>query len=177
MILPTLIKIAVRQFAHKMLEFSENWDTDKLTAESAQQVTKALKESLSLAGRAAFESFIRSYDICDPVIQVNGRLLRWNTRSPKTFLTYFALMTIHRSLYQADASGKCFNHWMCLGPSMESLPPLTCGMLCCGAGCFVASRWGQVETQNDSYRKLELDDLFNMCEGGGTAGRSSWDAR
>jgi len=36
MIVPTLIKMAIRQFEQKMLEFSENWDTDKLTAELAQ---------------------------------------------------------------------------------------------------------------------------------------------
>jgi hypothetical protein len=35
----------------------------------------------------------------------------------------------------------------------------------------------KVETQNDSYRKPHFDDLVNMFEGGGTAGRSSWDAQ
>ena len=108
MIVPKLIKVAIRQFRQKMTEFSENLNTEQLTAQLAQQVSTALKDALTSAGAAALQAFVQSYNPTDPVLEVNGQWLRWKMISPKEFLTCFGPMTIERSLYQADAGGSCY---------------------------------------------------------------------
>jgi len=106
MIVPELVKVAIREFRKKMMEFGENLDTEQLTAQLAQQVTAALKDALTAAGAAAVQAFVQSYNPTDPLLEVNGHRLRFKMISPKEFLTCFGPMTIERSLYQADIGGR-----------------------------------------------------------------------
>ena len=108
MIVPKLIKVAIREFREKMAEFSENLDTQQLTAQLAQQVTTALKDALTAAGAVAVQAFVQSYNPTDPLLEVNGQRLRFKMISPKEFMTCFGPMTLERSLYQADAGGRSY---------------------------------------------------------------------
>jgi len=102
MIVPELIKVAIREFRQKMTELGEKLNTKQLTAQLASQVSAALKDALTSAGAAALRSFVQSYNPTDPVLEVNGQWWRWKMISPKEFLTGFGPMTLERSLYQAD---------------------------------------------------------------------------
>jgi len=108
MIVPKLIKVAIREFRQKMTEFGENLDTEQLTAKLAQQVMAALKDALTAAGATAVQTFVQSYNPTDPLLEVNGQHLRWKMISPKEFLTCFGPMKIERSLYQADTGGRSY---------------------------------------------------------------------
>ena len=108
MIVPRIIQVAIREFEQKMTEVSEIWDTEHLTAELAHQVGESLKQALTEAGQAAYRAFLQSYDLGEATLEVNGRVLRWKCVSEKTFLTGFGLMTLGRSLYQADAGGESY---------------------------------------------------------------------
>ena len=108
MIVPKLVKVAIREFRQKMMEFGENLDTQQLTAQLAQQVTTVLKDALTAAGAAALQAFVQSYNFTDPRLEVNGQRLRFKMISPKEFLTCFGPMTIERSLYQADVGGRSY---------------------------------------------------------------------
>jgi len=96
------------EFKQTMTELSRSWDMEHLTAELAGAVGEALKQALSGAGQAAYRAFLESYDLREPTLEVEGRVLRWKCVSEKTFLTGFGLMTVGRNLYQADAGGECY---------------------------------------------------------------------
>lgn len=108
MIVPELIKVAIKEFQQKMTELGENLDSAQLTAQLAQQVSAALKDALTAAGAAALQAFVQSYNPIDPTWEVNGQSLRWKMISPKEFLTCFGPMTLERSLYQADKGGESY---------------------------------------------------------------------
>ncbi len=108
MIVPEMTKVAIHKFKQKMAELGQNLDTQQLTAQLAQQVTAALKDALTAAGAAALQAFVQSYNPTDPLLEVNGQRLRFKMISPKEFLTCFGLMTIKRSLYQADTGGRSY---------------------------------------------------------------------
>ncbi len=108
MIVPRIIQVAIREFEQKMTEVSGIWDTEHLTAELAHQVGEGLKQALTAAGQAAYRAFLESYDVREPTLEVEGRVVRWKCVSEKTFLTGFGLITLGRSLYQADTGGECY---------------------------------------------------------------------
>lgn len=105
MIVPKLVKVAIGEFKQKMAVFGKNLDTQQLTAQLVGQVTAALRDALTAAGAATLQAFVQSYNPTDPLLEVNGRRLRFKMISPKEFLTGFGPMVIERSLYQADAGG------------------------------------------------------------------------
>jgi len=100
-----LVKIATEEFERKMAEFGQNWNTQQLTAELAQQVRVGLQESFSHACRTAYKRFLEHYDPQESQIEWQGQVLRFKTVSTKTFLTSFGKIPIDRSLYQADTGG------------------------------------------------------------------------
>jgi len=108
MIIQKAVKLAMEVFEQKMKDFAGKADTRALTAEIALGFSAALKDAFSEAGRNAYQRFIESYDVQQPILQVNGRKLRWKMAGPKDFLTPFGTMRITRSLYQADAGGKSY---------------------------------------------------------------------
>lgn len=108
MIIQKAVKLAMEVFEQKMKDFAGKADTRELTADIALEFSTALKGAFSEAGRKAYQKFIESYDIQQPILQVNGQKLRWKMASPKSFLTPFGTMQITRSLYQADAGGKSY---------------------------------------------------------------------
>jgi hypothetical protein len=105
MIITDIIKLATKQFEQKMFEFGKKLNTQQLTAELADQVSMALQKSLSGAGAIAYKAFLESYDPEGSVIDANGQKLRFKMVSPKTFLSPFGKITVHRRLYQADTGG------------------------------------------------------------------------
>jgi len=105
MIVSELIQVASRQFEQEMSEFSEDWDTDRLTANLANQVRIALQEAFSHASREAYKWFLERYDLPQALIEGQGRMLRFKAVSPKTFLTSFGTICVERRLYQADTGG------------------------------------------------------------------------
>ena len=96
-------------FEQKMEDFADKADVRQLTADLALDFSAALKVAFSEAGRQAYQKFIESYDVDEPVLEVNGRTLRQKLVSPKIFLTQFGEIQISRSLYQADAGGKSYS--------------------------------------------------------------------
>jgi hypothetical protein len=105
MIVSDLVKVATQQFEQKMLEFGKDWDTQRLTAELAGQVRIALQQAFSHASRQAYKYFLEHYDLKEPLIEWQGRTLRFKAISTKTFLTSFGKIPVERSLYQADTGG------------------------------------------------------------------------
>lgn len=103
-----LVKIATEEFEQKMAEFGQNWNTQHLTAELAEQVRVGLQESFSQACRAAYKRFLEHYDPQESQIEWQGQVLRLKTVSTKTFLTSFGKIPIDRSLYQADTGGPSY---------------------------------------------------------------------
>jgi len=99
------VKLATKQFEQKMFEFGKKPNTQQLTANLADQVSVALQKSLSGAGATAYKAFLESYNPQERVIDANGQKLRLKMVSPKTFLSPFGKITVHRRLYQADAGG------------------------------------------------------------------------
>jgi len=98
----------MREFEEKVAELSKHWDTERLTPDLAREVGEGLKQAMTAGGQAAYRAFLASYDLRAPTLEVEGRELRWKCASEKTFLTGFGLMTLGRSLYQADAGGECY---------------------------------------------------------------------
>jgi len=105
MMVSEMIQVASREFEQKMSEVGQQWHTDCLTAELANQVRIGLGEAFSHASRQAYKYFLERYDVQDPQIEWQGQTLRFKTVSPKTFLTSFGTLCIDRRLYQADAGG------------------------------------------------------------------------
>ena len=108
MIIADVVKLATEQFEQKMFEFGKKLNTQQLTTELADQISMALQKSLSDAGATAYRAFLESYNPEDRVIDTNGQKLRFKTVSPKTFLSPFGKITVHRRLYQADAGGASY---------------------------------------------------------------------
>lgn len=108
MIIADVIKMAIDEFEANMLSLGKHLNMKRLTAQLAQQVSQALEESLSAAGRAAFKAFLESYDLQEPQLHRDGQMLRFKTLSPKTFLTRFGQIEIVRALYQADRGGRAY---------------------------------------------------------------------
>ena len=105
MIIRNLIKDAMKEFEQKMMAFDQQCDTRQLTAALAHQFCQVLRGALSQAGQKAFQHFIQSYDVKEPVWEDHGQRLRWKQYSVKEFLTPYGLVPIQRSLYQADTGG------------------------------------------------------------------------
>ena len=105
MIIADIVKLATEQFEQKMFEFGKKLNAQQLTAELADQVSVALQKSLSGAGAIAYKAFLESYNPEDRVIDANGQKLRFKMVSPKTFLSPFGKITVHRRFYQADTGG------------------------------------------------------------------------
>jgi hypothetical protein len=103
-----LIQRASREFEQEMFERGQEWDLEQLTGDLAQQAQIALVESFCHASRAAYQSFLESYDRPEPQIEHQGQTLRYKADSPKTFLTAFGTITLDRRLYQADAGGPSY---------------------------------------------------------------------
>jgi hypothetical protein len=99
------VQRASREFEQKMFELGQNWDTEQLTGDLAQQARTALVESFRQAGQKAYQSFLESYDRPEPQLEHQGQTLRYKVVSPKTFLTSLGTITLQRRLYQADAGG------------------------------------------------------------------------
>lgn len=108
MIIQKTVKLAMEVFEQKMKDFADEADTRELTADLALEFSAALKDAFSEAGRKAYQRFIGSYDIAQPMLEVNAQKLRWKMASPKNFLTPFGTIQITRSLYQADVGGKSY---------------------------------------------------------------------
>jgi hypothetical protein len=108
MIIADVVKVAIAEFEAKMHTFGQHLNTQRLTAELAQQVSHALEEAFSTAGRTALKGFLESYDLQEPQLTNDGQTLRFKMVSPKTFLTRFGLIEIVRALYQADRGGQTY---------------------------------------------------------------------
>jgi len=101
MIIQKAVKLAMEVFEQKMKDFAGKADTRELTADIALEFSTALKGAFSEAGRKAYQKFIESYDIQQPILQVNGQKLRWKMASPKSFLTPFGTMQMVSSGWTA----------------------------------------------------------------------------
>lgn len=108
MIIADVVKVAIAEFEATMHTFGQHLNTQRLTAELAQQVSHALEDAFSAAGRAALKGFLESYDLQEPQLTSDDQTLRFKMYSPKTFLTRFGLIEIVRALYQADRGGQAF---------------------------------------------------------------------
>lgn len=108
MIIADVVKVAIAEFETKMHTFGQQLNTQRLTAALAQQVSHALEEAFSAAGRVAFQRFLESYDLREAQLTNDGQVLRFKMCSPKTFLTRFGLVEITRALYQADRGGQAY---------------------------------------------------------------------
>lgn len=108
MIIQKTVQLAMEVFEQKMADFAGKVDARRLTADLAVAFSAALQDAFSEAGRRAYQVFIESYDIDDPVLDVKGRILRRKMVSPKLYLTPFGEVSIARSLYQADAGGTSY---------------------------------------------------------------------
>lgn len=96
-------------FKQKMTEVCNNFDYSHLTPDLSEQMTQYLKESLADAGKAAYGSYITSFDCDEKIIMTKGGCeLRKKGKVEKAYLTYFGEMIIARSLYQADRGGESF---------------------------------------------------------------------
>lgn len=100
-----IIKIATTEFETRMLELGKNLDTRQLTSELAGQISRGLENAMASTGRVAFKAFIERYDILDPSLNINGKIVRFKDRIPKDFLTRFGPINIDRRAYQADRGG------------------------------------------------------------------------
>lgn len=105
MIIQQAVKRAMEVFEKKMTDFTDQHNTEELTAELALAFSSALQSALSLAGQRAYQAFIESYDLQEPTLEMDDQMLRWKMKSLKKFLTPFGTIEIHRSLYQADVGG------------------------------------------------------------------------
>jgi len=108
MIIQKVVKLAMEVFEQKMEDFAGKDDVKELTADLALDFSAALKNAFSEAGRQAYQRFIESYDLQEPILDINGQTFRWKMVSPKVFLTPFGEIQVARSLYQADAGGKSY---------------------------------------------------------------------
>ena len=108
MIIQNVVKQAMNVFEQNMIDLANQSNTKELTADLALEVSSVLQSALSLAGQTAYQTFIESYDLQEPVLKINGQLLRWKMKSSKQFLTPFGTIEITRSLYQADQGGRTY---------------------------------------------------------------------
>jgi hypothetical protein len=108
MIIQKAVKHAMEVFEQKMTGFANNTDTKELTADLALEFSSVLKNAFSEAGQRAYQTFIESYDLQEPTLEINRQILRWKMRSRKKFLTPFGTIEINRSLYQSDVGGPVY---------------------------------------------------------------------
>ena len=60
MSLSEFVQQASREFEQKMFELGQNWETEQLTGELAEQARTALVQSFRQAGQKAYKSFLES---------------------------------------------------------------------------------------------------------------------
>jgi len=108
MIIQKAVELAMEVIEQKMTDFAGQADTRELTADLALEFSSILKEAFSEAGQRAYQTFIASYDLQEPTLEINRQKLRWKMMSLKKFLTPFGTIEINRSLYQSDVGGPVY---------------------------------------------------------------------
>lgn len=103
-----IITTATNKFKQKMNDFCQNTDFSQLSAESAEFLCSALKESFSFAGKSAYKTFVESFNGEKPSIKQNGKVMKLKHISVKEFLTPFGATNIERNLYQSDRGGQSY---------------------------------------------------------------------
>ena len=108
MIIAEIIKAATTEFEAKMIEFGKDLNTSQLTGELAGQISQLLEQSMAAATRIALKTFIERYDVSEPSLEVDERIVRLKGISLKEFLTRLGPIEIQRHLYQADRGGSAY---------------------------------------------------------------------
>jgi len=70
MIIQKAVKRAIEVFEQKMTGFANNTDTRELTADLALEFSSVLKDAFSEAGQRAYQTFIESYDLQEPTMDI-----------------------------------------------------------------------------------------------------------
>lgn len=103
-----ILEIAKREFQQKLVDFCQNRDFSKLTPANAEEFAKGLQEGLRASGKAAYKTFIESYETSEETIPRDGKVYRMKQISGKHFLTPFGKIEVRRRLYQADRGGQSY---------------------------------------------------------------------
>lgn len=101
-----MVRVVVSEIKQKLEDFCKNRDDGALTTVVAAEVSQSLHEAALSAAREGFRSFIESYDIDVPTIEIDGTTYRRKLQSPKRVVSVFGNMEITRYLYQPDRGGK-----------------------------------------------------------------------
>jgi hypothetical protein len=104
--LKIMVRTVMSEIKQKLEDFCKDREDDALTSEMAAAVSKGLQDATLSAARQGYRTFIESYDIDVPTIQMHGTTYRRKLSSPKPVMSPFGLMKVTRHLYQADRGGK-----------------------------------------------------------------------
>jgi hypothetical protein len=101
-----MVRAVMSEIKQKLEDFCKDREDEALTPEVAAEVTQGLQEATLSAAREGYRTFIESYDIDVPAIQLNGTIYRNKGMSPKDVMSPFGFMKVPRHLYQPDRGGQ-----------------------------------------------------------------------
>jgi len=99
MIIDGMVAAAVATIKQELERFADEAEAD-LTAGLAERATRAVREAVSAAGRAAFRAFIEGKETAAERVVVEGEEFRFKYVCEKSFLTLWGKEAFTRRVYQ-----------------------------------------------------------------------------
>ena len=106
--LRTILSESIKDFQQKLLEFSDELESNGLNPDRFQGLIRFLQDETQAFGRGLIKDYVEACDSdVDSIELPNQPILRFKKTSEKEWLTPFGLVNLERRLYQADRGGKC----------------------------------------------------------------------
>lgn len=100
MIVEDMIEAGIAEIKQNLRTFCENRDLEALTPELAEEISRGIKQAISLAAVAMYRSFLLSHEVHASQIDVDGQTYRFKFPSEKRYMTYFGDMKLQRNVFQ-----------------------------------------------------------------------------
>ena len=100
MVVERMIEAGIAEIKRNLRTFCENRDLEALTPELAEEMTRGIKQAISLAGVAMYRTFLLGYEVHASEIEVDGETYRFKFPSKKRYMTYFGEMELERNVFQ-----------------------------------------------------------------------------
>jgi len=108
MIVESMIEAGIAEFKQNLRTFCENRGLETLTPALAEEMSRGIKQAISLAGVAMYRAFLLCYEVHAPQIEVDGETYRFKFSSEKRYMTYFGNMELQRNVFQNKDDSKTY---------------------------------------------------------------------
>lgn len=108
MIVDNMITAMTEAIKQNLTAFCERHDFSRLTPDLAEEMARGVQQVISLAGLAGYRTFLRSHEVHDETIEVDGEVYRLKGAMAKRFMTPFGPMIMDRNLFQNKSDTKSY---------------------------------------------------------------------